>query len=238
MKKSWKGETIVFSGVTDCYQPLESCYELTRKCLQVCAEFKNPVAIITKGALIRRDIDVLRELNQCASAIVYHSIAFSDDKMAKEIEPFAPRPSTRFRAMEELAKAGIPVAIGVAPVICALNDNQIPEILKMAKDCGAEKAFLTLLRLPLEVKEVFLNKISESYPTRYNKIVNQLKDMKGGALNRAEFGKRMKGEGPRWDAIKFLFNKTCQELGLNEKSKSINTSNTFSRSTKQLNLNI
>lgn len=236
MKKSWQGEEIVFSGVTDCYQPLEARYELTRRCLEVCAEFRNPVAIITKGALIRRDIDVLKRLNEHASLKVMMSIAFSDDKMSKEIEPNAPRPSVRFRAMEELAAAGISVGVGCAPVICGLNDSQIPAILEEAKNCGATTAFMTLLRLPAEVKDVFLERLQQTYPDRFNKVVNQLKEMKGGKLNRTEFGKRMRGEGPQWEAIRFLFKNSCEKLGLNKKGEGQERVSTFRRPERQLKL--
>ncbi len=233
LKKSWKGDTIVFSGVTDCYQPLESSFELTRSCLKVCLEFQNPVALITKGALIRRDIDILSELNRRASVFVFMSIAFSDDKMSKEIEPFAPRPSVRFRAMEALHNAGIPVGVGIAPVIPGLNESQIPSILEQAKSCGAEKAFMTLLRLPREVKDVFLSRLKLAYPTRYARVVNQLKEMKGGVLNRADFDNRMKGDGPKWEAIDFMFGNCCEKFELNRGCGTIRPS-TFKRPQRQL----
>lgn len=215
-----KKETIMFSGVTDCYQPLEASYELTRRCLQICCDYSVPVAIITKGALIRRDIDVLQSLSATCGVRVCFSIAFSDDEMSKAIEPSAPRPSVRFRAMEEIARHGIPVSVALAPVIPGLNDSQIPAILRRAKKCGAETAFMVPLRLPAEVKDVFLTRLHEKFPDRYKKVVHQVRLMREGALYQSEFGRRMRGEGPRWEAIQFLFRLTCQTLGLNHPKRS------------------
>ena len=208
-------KTIMFSGVTDCYQPLEASYELTRRCLQVCCDYGIPVAIITKGALVRRDIDVFQGLRERSGIHVCVSIAFSDDTISEAIETSVARPSTRFRAMTELAKSGIGVTVGVAPVIPGLNDSHIPEILKRAKECGAERAFMVPLRLPAEVKDVFLTRLQATFPDRYKKIVHQIRLMRGGALYQPEFGKRMCGEGPRWEAIQFLFRNSCQSFGLN-----------------------
>ncbi len=241
-KKSWSGDEIVFSGVTDCYQPLEATYELTRQCLQICAEYQNSVSIITKGALIRRDIDILIQLKRRASIAVYMSIAFADDKTSKLIEPFAPRPSVRFRAMKELTEAGIFVGVGIAPVIPGLSDFQIPEILERASEAGARSAFMTLLRLPAEVNEIFRTRLEDAFPSKAKKILNQIKAMKGGKLNRSEWGTRMQGEGEQWEAIKFLFTRNCDRFGLRHRtnkhdSKGDNNGHTtFKRPTLQLNL--
>lgn len=213
-KPSWKGDCIAFSGVTDCYQPLEASYEITRSCLQVCVTYRNPVAIITKGALVRRDVDLLRRLTDEAGCHVTISLAFIDDALSKLIEPHAPRPSVRLRAIDELASAGIPVGIGLAPVIVGLNDTQIPDILKAAKAAGATSAFLTVLRLPREVETVFFERLHEAVPQRAKKIENGLRAVKEGRLNRPEFGKRMSGEGARWEAIKWLFRSNCDALGI------------------------
>ncbi len=237
-RRRWSGDLIVFSGVTDCYQPLEASYRLTRACLELCLEYRNPVAIITKGALIRRDIDILSQLHRAARIQVFCSIAFSDDEVSRAIEPFAPRPSIRFRAMRELAQAGIPVALGLAPVIPGLNDSQIPEILARAKENGARAAFMTLLRLPAEVLPVFTERLERAFPNRSAKVLNQLKAMKGGVLNRSEFGTRMHGDGPQWEAVRWLFKNSCRQLGLNtnEEAAIPPGSPTFQRPTKQLNL--
>lgn len=218
-KRSWKRELIVFSGVTDCYQPLEASYELTRRCLIVLSEYKNPIHIITKGALVRRDIDILTSFKSNSphgvKIGVTMSIAFSDDRLAKQIEPGAPRPSVRFRAMQELSKAGIPVGVGIAPIIPGLNDQQIPEILERTRDAGGTSAFMNLLRLPAEVKDVFVERIGQALPTQKDKILNRIKEIKGGVLNRSKFGTRFRGDGPRWEAIQWLFKNTCEKLKLN-----------------------
>lgn len=237
--KKWQGDPITFSGNTDCYQPLELKYELTRRCLEVCAEFKNPVQIITKGALIERDIDLLCKLNREASVTVIASIAFIDDKISKEIEPGAPRPSRRFAMMKRLNEAGIPLALALAPVIPGLNDYQIPEILERAKDCGATQAFMTLVRLPMEVKQTFIKKIEATFPTKSRKIISSIRKMKGGHLNRSTFGQRMSGEGQEWESVHWLFESTCKKFGINSENESryhTKSANTFCRPTNQLSL--
>ncbi len=213
-KPKWQKETIVFSGNTDCYQPLEAAYKLTRECLKICAHQANPVSIITKGALVRRDIDVLQELHAVTSLRVHMSIAFADDAVSKLIEPGAPRPSVRFRAMAELAAAGIPVSISLAPMIPGLNDQDIPTLLERAKEHGAQSAFMSLLRLPGPVREIFFERLQEAFPTRYNKVLHAIQDMRGGKINNSEFGQRMKGDGARWEAVRWLFKSTCERLGM------------------------
>lgn len=235
MKQSWRGDTVVFSGITDCYQPLEASYELTRRCLEVCLEFRNPVAIITKGALVRRDLDLLLKLHEEASVEVFHSIAFDDDLLSKKIEPYAPRPSVRFRAMRELSEAGVPVSLALAPVIPALNDKDIPKLLARAKECGARSVFMTLLRLPQEVAGVFEERLREEFPDRAKKVMAQLRDMRGGKLNNSEFTERMKGEGPLWEAIQQLFELQVERLGFNVDSAEVRES-TFRRPSRQLSL--
>lgn len=235
MNKKWRGDLLLFSGVTDCYQPLEANYELTRKCLMVCNDFCNPAGIITKSSLIQRDIDLLKSLHVNAGVRVYFSIAFSDEVMARKIEPYAPSPKARWRAMEALAKAGIPVSVGLAPVIPALNESQIPEILKKSKENGADTAFMTLLRLQHEVKEVFLGNIQKNFPSSVTKVINRIKAMRNNSLYQSDFGRRMKGEGQEWEVVEFLFNKHCEELGLNRNCNGVNRS-TFRRPQRQLGL--
>src|SRR4051812_45457415 len=166
----WQGDVIAFSGNTDCYQPLEATYELTRRCLEVCLDFQNPVSIITKGALIRRDVQLLADLARRAGAHVHMSVAFADDDMARKIEPYANRPSNRFEAMRRLADAGVSTGILIAPVIPGLNDSDIPVLLERAKAAGASRAGLTLLRLPAEVLPVFDERIEAAFPDRAQRI--------------------------------------------------------------------
>jgi len=236
-KPSWNGSDIVFSGVTDCYQPIEAHYELTRRCLTVLAKYRNPVGVITKGTLIRRDVDILAELSRNARVQVYLSVAFADDDLSKLIEPHAPRPSARFRAISDLTAAGIPVGVGLAPVIPGLNDSQIPEILSKAKRAGASRAFMTLLRLPAEVKDVFMERISAALsPELARKVFAQTCNMRGGAFNRSEFGQRMRGNGAEWEAVEWLFQRSVEREGLNRPGSTANSRNSFRRPSAQLDL--
>jgi DNA repair photolyase len=214
LRPSWRGDTIAVSGNTDCYQPLEASYRLTRRCLEVCAGFANPVGIITKAALIRRDIDVLQDLSAKARLSVTISIPFADDSMARKVEPYAPSPTVRFAAMRALADAGIDVGVGVAPIIPGMNDSQVPQILQRAADAGARRAFRMLLRLPAEVRTVFLDRLAQEYPDRVRRVTGALSDMQEGRLYRSEFGARGRGTGPSWEAVDWLFRTTCRRLGL------------------------
>ena len=242
MRKSWDGETIVFSGNTDCYQALEASYKLTRGLLQTCAEFHNPISMITKSALVRRDADVLAELAKHARAQVSISIAFTDEAMARKMEHGAPPPKARFEAMRALAKAGVPVSVGVAPIIPGLNEGQVPDILKMAADAGARNAFYTLLRLPAEVKDVFFHALEERFPTHMKKVEHQIRLTRGGELNNSQFGKRFSGEGATWEIVRDLFEVTCSKLGLNKLDEEAGNYaafkgvKTFQRPGEQLNL--
>jgi len=213
-KKSWKQELIAFSGNTDCYQPIEAHYELTRRSLEVCAEYQTPVTIITKGKLVRRDVDVLQTLHRISACRITLSIPFANDDDARAMEPFASPPSKRFETLRILSDAGIDTAVAVAPIIPGLNDDQIPEILKRARDAGASSAFKILLRLPLEVGPVFSARLAEAFPLRRAKIVNAVRDMRRGRENDARFGARMVGHGPRWAMIEKLFSVHCDRLGL------------------------
>ncbi|WAS93895.1 PA0069 family radical SAM protein [Nannocystis punicea] len=211
----WNRELLAFSGVTDCYQPLEAYYELTRRCLEACIEFANPVGIITKGPLVARDVDVLAELNRRASVSVTISIPFVDEAMARRIEPSVARPSKRFQALATLSAAGIRTGVAIAPIIPGLNDSQIPQILARARESGAQNAFLTLLRLPAEVLPVFDGRLKEAEPLRHAHVLSAIRDVRRGALNNAQFGRRMDGEGPRWQAIEQLFAVHARRLGFN-----------------------
>ena len=213
-RPSWQGHTVVFSGVTDCYQPIESHYRLTRGCLEVCRDTDTRVAIITKGILVRRDVDLLAEIAARASAHVTLSIGFSSDEDARLVEPFASPPMKRFETLRILHEAGIRTSVAVAPIIPGLNDAQIPEVLERAKEAGVTSAFMILVRLPMEVRPVFEARIEEAYPLRAKKIINAVREMRGGGMNDARFGHRMRGQGARFDAIETLFTKTAARLGI------------------------
>lgn len=216
MKQSWKGAELAFSFTSDPYVPLEAHYKLTRRCLEVCLEFRNPVSIVTKSALVRRDLDLLVELSKQASCAVFFTISFSDQETARAVEPFAPSPAARFRAMEELARAGIPVGIGIAPVILSLNDSHIPALLKRAREAGASVAFMNLLRLPGSVAPYFEQRLRERLPTKAERILKRLREARGGRLNSSEFGKRMLGESEQWKIVAQMFKLHCRRLGLNQ----------------------
>ena len=235
MKPSWKGQEIVFSFTSDPYIPLEAHYQLTRRCLEVCLEFRNPVGVITKSALIRRDIDVLRELARAAELSVFFTIPFTDREAARAVEPYAPLPDARFHAMAELAAAGIPVGIGIAPVIPGLSSD-IPELLKRAKDAGARHAFINMLRLPGSVAPYFEQRLREELPTKADRILNRIREARDGKLNSSVFGERMRGKGPYWEAISRLFKIHCERLGFNRKDELRKAENTFRRPTSQQSL--
>jgi DNA repair photolyase len=216
---SWQGERVVFSGVTDCYQPLEAAWRLTRGCVEVCLAFRNPVAIVTKSLLIRRDAELLAQLAREAEASVAVSIPFLDEAVARLIEPGAPTIRRRFETMQILAEAGVPVGIGVAPLIPGLNDSHIPGLLNEAKRCGARFAFRTLLRLPGSVKAVFFHRLQEVLPERAAKIEHRIRDVRSGKLSDSRFGHRHHGDGPSWDAVEALWELWTRRLGFDQASE-------------------
>jgi DNA repair photolyase len=229
MKPTWKGDALTFSFTSDPYLPLEAHYKLTRRCLEVCAEFRNPVGIVTKSALVRRDKDVLRELTEKASCAVYFTIPFRDAETARALEPLAPSVEARFRAMSELAEAGISVGIGIAPVIPGLNDAHIPELLKRAHEMGARTAWMTMLRLPGSVAPYFEGRLRERLPSKAERILNHIKEERRGRLNSSEFGARMKGISEQWRMIEQLFKLNCRRLGFNQQRYSGEKVQTFRR---------
>jgi DNA repair photolyase len=213
-KKSWRNEPVAFSGVTDCYQPLEACYRLTRGCLGVCVEEANPAAIITKAPLIERDIDLLQALSRTASVRVMVSVPFWDQDKARAVEPYVATPGRRMRTVRRLADAGIPVGVNVAPVIPGLSDEEIPRVLAAARDAGADSAGYVLLRLPGPVGQVFEERMRAAMPLRVERILHRIRETRGGALNDSRFGVRGRGEGAYALAIRALFTATAARLGL------------------------
>jgi len=213
-KKSWQGELIMLSGNTDCYQPLENEYRLTRSILEVCAEYRNPVHIITKSALVERDIDLLQRLNAEASVGVSVSIPFWNAETARKMEPFVTTPARRMKAVERLAAAGIPVTVNIAPLILGLGDRDMPSILEAAAAAGARGASLIALRLPGAVKEVFSERLRAGFPLAAEKILRRTREMRGGKLYDSRFGARMSGEGEFYQTVERLFQQTCDRLGL------------------------
>jgi DNA repair photolyase len=214
-RRSWRREVIAFSGVTDCYQPLEASYGLTRRCLEVCLDARNPVAVITKSSIVRRDRDLLARLARGPGASVHVSIPFASDETGRKLEPFAPLVSQRFLTVRMLAAAGIPTGVLVAPMIPGLSDRELPEILARARDAGASSAALVLLRLPAEVLPVFEERLRQALPGKADAVMSALVAMRGGEQkNESRFGARMSGVGPRWEIVEQLFDATCRRLGL------------------------
>jgi DNA repair photolyase len=214
-RRSWTGELIMFSGVTDCYQPLEASYRLTRGCLEVCAEYKNPVAIITKAPLIERDLDVLLELKRVARVGVTLSIPLWQRAHAHALEPFVATPQRRMETVARLAQAGIDVGVNIAPLIPGLGDEDIAEILEAAKDAGCKRASVIFLRLPGPVKQVFEERLRATLPLRADRVLNRVRDARGGKLYDSRFGFRQVGQGPHAEAAQALFESTARRLGFN-----------------------
>lgn len=217
LARSWTPQGIGLSGVTDPYQPIERKLKLTRACLEVLAEFRNPVGIVTKSHTVTRDIDVLRELASHRAAQVMLSITTLDDGLASVMEPRASRPQRRLDAVRALAAAGIPVGVMVAPIVPGLTDHEVPAILKAAAEAGARTAGRIVVRLPHGVKELFSDWLDAHFADRKDKILNRLRDMRDGKLNDPNFGSRMSGKGPFAESIHQMFDLHRRKLGLSAK---------------------
>ena len=221
--RRWSPQPIMLSGVTDCYQPAERRFQLTRGCLAVFSEFRHPVAVITKNHLVTRDIDLLAELArwQCASVVL--SITTLDAGLAGRLEPRASRPEHRLRAIRVLADAGVPVGVNVAPVIPGLNDHEVPSILESARAAGASFAGYIVLRLPHTVKDVFLDWLDAHEPGKKARVLDRVREMRGGQLYDSTFGQRRRGAGFHAEQLRQLFEVTCRRLGLNREPPELST---------------
>ena len=228
-RRSWKGELVVFSGVTDCYQPLEASYRLTRGCLEVCAEYRNPVGIITKSPLIERDLDLLQEIQRTARVSVSVSVPLWNREHAHALEPYVATPQRRMKTIERLASAGLSVGVNVAPVIPGLSDADIPRILEAAHAAGARRAGFVFLRLPGSVKQVFEQRLRETLPLRADRVLNRVREARGGKLYDSRFGIRGRGDGQYADAARALFDATVKRLGMNEGFQAEVREDTFCR---------
>lgn len=213
-RKTWQPQPVLFSGATDPYQPIERQLKLTRQCLEVLAEFRNPVALITKNQLITRDIDLLQELAKYHAVSVKISITTLDPHVVKILEPRTTAPHKKLETISKLAQADIPVGVSVAPIIPAINDHEIPRILEAASNAGATSAFYILVRLPFSMKTLFSQWLAEHFPERREKVLNRIRAMKKGQLNRSEFGERFKGSGIFASQIQQLFDTTCKKHGI------------------------
>lgn len=219
----WTPQTLVLSGVTDPYQPVEKRLRITRRCLEVLAEARHPVGIITKNHLVTRDVDLLAELAAHGAAAVVLSVTTLDRELQRVLEPRTSTPRKRLLAIETLARAGIPVGVNVAPVIPGLTDHEMPAILEAAAAAGATRAGRIMLRLPLEVAPLFERWLDEHRPHRKGKILSRLHSLRGGRLNDPRFGSRMRGEGPFAEQVASLFEVTCRRLGLDGQRQPLST---------------
>lgn len=229
----WKPELVVMSGVTDPYQPAEKVFRLTRRCLEVFARFRNPVSLITKNALILRDLDLLSELASYSAVSVAVSITTMKRDLQKKLEPRASSPSARLEAVRRLSESGIPVTVMVAPVIPGLTDDEIPAILKACAEAGAQSAGYVALRLPGAVAEIFDAWVSEHYPERAKRVLNRVREMRGGRLYNPKWGERMSGTGVYAQHIETMFNMWRTRCGLDRKSHELSTEH-FMRPGQQL----
>ncbi len=219
----WKPTVLALSGNTDCYQPIERTLGITRKILEILLEFRNPVGMVTKNKLITRDIDLLKELTKFDLVNVCVSVTTLDKDLARKMEPRASTPPDRLQTIEALAKAGILVGVLVAPIIPALTDHEMPLIIKECANRGATQAGFTILRLPYQIKDLFEDWLVKNFPERKEKILNRIKEIRGGKLNDPRFGARMRGEGIFAEQIKSLFIMACKKNAMNLKSRGLTT---------------
>lgn len=219
--RSWEPRPLGFSGVTDPYQPVDRKLGLTRRCLEVIAEFRNPVVMVTKGAGITRDVDLLVDLARRDAARVCVSVTTLDNALAAKMEPRAAAPQARLEAMRALADGGVPVGVLVAPIVPGLNDHEIAGILSEAAKAGASFAGYVPLRLPFGLKELFEEWLAAHFPDRREKVLNRVRDLRGGKLNDPDFFTRMRGEGPFAAYLKGMFDLACRKTGLKERGEGL-----------------
>lgn len=212
--RNWRPQWIALSGVTDPYQPIEKKLEITRRCLEVLVEFRNPVGIVTKNRLVSRDVDLLGQLARHQAACVFISITTLKPELRRMMEPRTATPTGRLETIQALARAGIPVGVMTAPIIPGLNDEEIPAILNAAAGAGARFAGYVMLRLPLAVRPLFEEWLERCVPERRDKVLNQIRAVRGGKLNSADFGDRMRGHGLFADQIQQLFKVAARKAGL------------------------
>lgn len=212
----WQPRLLSMSGVTDPYQPVERKLQLTRRCLEVLVEFRNPVHVITKNLLVARDADLLGELARFRAAGVCLSVTTLDAALRGVLEPRTSPPAARLAAIRRLAAAGVPTGVLVAPVIPGLTDHELPAILAAAAEAGATYAGMQVLRLPLGVASLFESWLEQHLPERRERVLGRIRSMRGGQFDDARFGHRMRGEGPYAEQIRQLFHVGCRRAGLTD----------------------
>jgi DNA repair photolyase len=214
LSRKWKPQPLGMSGVTDCYQPLERKMQLTRRCLEVLAEFRNPVCIITKNYLVTRDVDLLAELARHHAVVVNVSITTLDSSLTPKLEPRASLPRARLEAIRILSEEGVPAGVLAAPMIPGLNDHEMPRIIAAAAEAGAKFASYVPLRLPFGLKDLFENWLEQHFPDRKEKVLNQIRAIRGGKLNDGNFGSRMRGDGIFAEQLNQMFHIACRKARL------------------------
>lgn len=217
----WKPKVIAMSGVTDCYQPAERRFKLTRGCLEVLAEFRNPVAIVTKNNLVTRDIDILSRFVPFNGIAVFISLTTLDTDLRKVMEPRTSPPAARLAAIRALSQAGIPVGVLHAPIIPGLTDHEIPSLVATAVEAGAKYAGYVVLRLPHAVAPLFEQWLAQHFPEKKDKVLNRIRSIRGGKLNQAQFGVRMRGNGIFADQIDALFDVAVRKAGIEGNSPNL-----------------
>jgi DNA repair photolyase len=215
----WQPQTLVLSGVTDPYQPVERKLGITRGCLEVLAKFRNPVAIITKNRLVTRDIDFLRALAKDNAVAVNVSVTSLDSNLQRVLEPRTSTPQARLEAIRQLRSAGIPAGVMVAPIIPGLTDHEVPRILEACANAGAQFAGYTIVRLPWAVAPLFEHWLEEHFPARKEKVLGRIRDLRGNRLNNSKWHTRMTGEGIFAEQIAALFKVSCHRSGIGERPK-------------------
>lgn len=229
----WMPQVISLSGNVDCYQPAERHFGITRQCLEVLAEFRNPVAIITKNKLVTRDIDILKELSRHRAVSVFISVTTLDKKLAAAMEPRASCPQDRLATIEQLTDAGISAGALVAPVIPGLTDHEVPQIIRKCAQGGAQFAGYVMLRLPFSVKDIFQDWLTQHFPDRKEKVLNRLRQVRGGRLNDPRFGTRLSGEGVFAEQVESLFMLACKKAGIGKRGPALSTAS-FKKPGEQL----
>jgi DNA repair photolyase len=219
----WQPQLIAVSGATDCYQPAERHFRLTRQCLEVLLELRNPVGIITKNFLVTRDVDLLAEFAKWQGVMAHITITSLDADLAGKLEPRAARPQARLRAIRTLAEAGVPVGVMVAPIIPGLTDHEVPAILDAAAQAGARSAGYTILRLPHAVKEIFTSWMDTHEPLKKERVLSRVKDLHGGSLRVSDWGQRMRGDGIFAEQIRELFKISRRRAGLDQPLPELST---------------
>lgn len=219
----WKPQWLALSGVTDAYQPIEKKLEITRRCIEVLVEFRNPVGIVTKNRLVTRDLDLLGELARFNAASVYISLTTLKPERQRAMEPRTSSPRARLETIQRLRDAGVPVGVMIGPLIPGFTDEEVPSILEAAAGAGAQFAAYIMLRLPLVVRPLFEDWLDREIPDRKEKVLNRLREMRDGKLNSSEFGERMRGKGHYADQVNKLFKVSLKKFGYSTEMPKLST---------------